>query len=175
MKIHRPQWSTAKPLIQWQWLDFKKPLKNHWYQWFKFDKIIDDNGWIVKILEKTIGYNGFFSKTIDHSIVLKKWPSLWSSHHQSVLYVELLLYVEQTSLLFLIGIVYVWRKNKKERNSSGFTLSLFEFHCLGFTERKIYKFHISCSPSSPLVSCPTRWSLYWYLHLWNSYLERHGY
>ena len=79
MKIHRPQWSTAKPLIQWQWLDSKKPLKNHWYQWFKFDKIIDDNGWIVKLLEKTIGYNGFFSKTIDHSIVLKKWPSLWSS------------------------------------------------------------------------------------------------
>ena len=79
MKIHRPQWSTTKPLIQWQWLDSKKPLKNHWYQWFKFDKIIDDNGWIVKILEKTIGYNGFFSKTINHSIVLKKWPLLWSS------------------------------------------------------------------------------------------------
>ena len=78
LKIHRSQWSTEKPLIQWQWLDGKKPLKNHWYQWFKFDKIIDDNGWIVKILEKTIGYNGFFSKTIDHSIVLKKWPSLWS-------------------------------------------------------------------------------------------------
>ena len=63
----------------------KKFIKNHWYQWLKFDKIIDDNGWIVKIHKKTIDYNGFFSKTIDHSIILKKWPSLWSSPHHHVL------------------------------------------------------------------------------------------
>ena len=33
---------------------------------------------LKKFLKKTIAYNGFFSETIDHSIVLKKWPSLWS-------------------------------------------------------------------------------------------------
>ena len=41
--------------------------QNNWWQW-----LTCKNPW------KTIGYNGFFSKTIDHSIVLKKWPSLWS-------------------------------------------------------------------------------------------------
>ena len=62
-------------MVRWS-----KTIEKHWYQWFKLEKIIDNNGWIVKILQKTIGYNGangFFSKTIDHSITLKKTPSLW--------------------------------------------------------------------------------------------------
>ena len=65
---------------------------------------------------KTINYNGTLTKTIDHSIVLKIWPSLWStlSNIQSFIRPNLRL----KKFLFL-----PWRMRLKERNSRSCLLS----------------------------------------------------
>ena len=68
--VNRGFWKPLSFFINhWKSIVPNGRLQNHWF---------NGNGWIVKILQKTIGYNGFFSKTIDHSIALKKTPSLWS-------------------------------------------------------------------------------------------------